>query len=313
MIRFIITACVWATACVASAQPAEYRIAADSAAGLRELLRYSGDPLPLVSGHRGGAGVGLPENCLATFSQTLEHGFAMLEVDPRVTRDGVVVLMHDATLDRTTTGSGPVAAHTLEQLKHLRLKDVHGTVTEHGIPTLSETFAWAKGRTVLVIDSKDLSVAQRVAQIEQHDAEAYAMIIAGSVRAAQECYQLNPEVMMEVMIPDRARLQDFEACGVPWENVVAFVGHEPTQDRGLIELLHARGVLVMAGTSRNLDRELAQQPGSQPDMLPQYSALLERGIDILETDLPRQVWPMLFRDTPIPAAAGALRPAPQGR
>jgi glycerophosphoryl diester phosphodiesterase len=47
----------------------------------------------------------------------------MFEIDPRITKDSVVVLMHDATLDRTTTGTGRVADHTWAELQQLRLKD----------------------------------------------------------------------------------------------------------------------------------------------------------------------------------------------
>ncbi|MCA9128392.1 MAG: glycerophosphodiester phosphodiesterase family protein [Planctomycetales bacterium] len=285
----------------------QYQIDAASANGLRELLHYGAELPPVVSAHRGGAGPGLPENCIATFEQTLAHGYAMLEVDPRLTRDGVVVLHHDATLDRTTTGTGPISEFSLGELKHLKLKDSNGVVTDHRINTLSEAFEWARGKAILVIDSKDLSVAQRVEQIEKHNAEAYAMIIAGSLKAAQECYQLNPNIMMEVMIPDRDRLGEFEAAGIPWDRVVAFVGHQPTEDQQLIQMLHDRGVLVMGGTSRNLDLELSQRRDGAQLLEQRYRDLVARGIDLIETDLPRSVWPILFGDSGGRQATRALR------
>ncbi|QEF98254.1 putative glycerophosphoryl diester phosphodiesterase 1 [Stieleria maiorica] len=290
-----------------STSPPRYRINTGTSGDLRRLLRYRNEPVPLVSAHRGGAGAGLPENCIATFEATLNHGYAMLEIDPRLSRDGVVVLHHDKTLDRTTTGSGPLSDLTLAQLKQLRLKDREGKVTDHHIPTLAEAFDWAKGKAILVLDAKDLSVAQRVKMIEQHQAEGFSMIIVGSVKQARECYELNPNIMMEVMVPDRQRLHEFEAAEIPWDNVVAFVGHDPTKDRGLIEMLHTRGVLTMAGTSRNLDRELVSA-GRVDTIRARYEALLERGIDLIETDLPRQVWPMLFSETAVPESADSLRP-----
>ena len=72
--------------------------------GLRELFRYTGDPLHLVSAHRGGAQKGFPENCIATFEDTLENTYAIMEIDPRYTKDGEIVVHHDDTLARTTTG-----------------------------------------------------------------------------------------------------------------------------------------------------------------------------------------------------------------
>ena len=101
-----------------------YTIDARTPEGLQELFAPGGDALPLVSAHRGGAGKGFPENCIATFEQTLRHCWSMLEIDPRYTKDHVLVLNHDPTLERTTSGTGRVADHTLEELKQLRLKDL---------------------------------------------------------------------------------------------------------------------------------------------------------------------------------------------
>src|SRR5688500_19536721 len=98
---------------------------------LQELLRRTPEAMPLVSAHRGGAQKGFPENCIATFENTLKSTFAMLEIDPRYTKDGEIVIHHDVTLERTTTGRGRVADFTLAELKQLRLKDPQGNPTEH--------------------------------------------------------------------------------------------------------------------------------------------------------------------------------------
>jgi glycerophosphoryl diester phosphodiesterase len=75
-------------------------------------------PLPLTFAHRGGAGL-WPENTLEAFRGAVALGSSHLETDLRMTRDGEIVLMHDARLDRTTNGSGEVSAHTLAELKRL--------------------------------------------------------------------------------------------------------------------------------------------------------------------------------------------------
>ena len=100
-----------------------HRIVTESPDALRDLFRFDGSSLPLVSAHRGGAVRGYPENCIATFEHTLRNTFSILEVDLQYTKDGQIVLLHDATLDRTTTGTGPVADRTLRELKELQLKD----------------------------------------------------------------------------------------------------------------------------------------------------------------------------------------------
>src|SRR6185295_7635002 len=64
-------------------------------------------PFPRVLGHRGG-GTLAPENTLAGLHTAYSYGFGGAEFDAKLTRDGVAILMHDDTLDRTTNGYGPV-------------------------------------------------------------------------------------------------------------------------------------------------------------------------------------------------------------
>src|ERR687894_2075423 len=73
---------------------------------------------PANIGHRG-LSARLPENTLAAFRAALEAGAGGIELDVRVTRDGHPVIMHDATVDRTTDGFGAVAGMTLEAVRRL--------------------------------------------------------------------------------------------------------------------------------------------------------------------------------------------------
>ena len=271
--------------------------------GLGELFRYTGESLPLVSAHRGGAQRRFPENCPATFENTLQHTFAIMEIDPRYTRDGAIVLHHDSTLERTTTGKGLVAERTLQELKELRLKDTEGVATRYRIPTLDEVLRWARGKTVLVLDQKDVSVEARVRAIQQHQAEAYAILIVYSFKDAQACYELNKNIMMEVMIPNRARFHEFEEAGIPWSNVVAFVGHTPPKDKQLLKMLHEKGVLCIAGTSTNLDRKLTvNRARGNSAIEEEYRVLLQRGVDVIETDCPREVGRLFYGKSAVPAS-----------
>lgn len=289
--------------------PALHRIHPQTSEELRELFNYTGDPLPFVSAHRGGPQPGYPENCIATFENTLKHTFAILEVDPRYAKDGAIVVHHDAKLERTTSGTGLVAESTLPELKRLQLKDPEGKLTPYQIPTLDEVLEWARGKTILLLDQKDVPVAARVRKIEEHRAEAFAMLIVYSFKEAQECYALNPNIVMEVMIPNREKLADFDKTGISWRNVIAFVGHTLPDDPKLFEAIHGKGACCIVGTSRHLDRQLAAGPGATIQRLgPDYRALLQRGADLVETDLPIQVGQLLLQATPTsPSKATFLR------
>lgn len=81
-------------------------------------MSFFGNPPPRVFGHRGAAALA-PENTLPSFALALALGARYLELDVHGTLDGWVVVIHDSTVDRTTDGHGPVAAHTKEQLLKL--------------------------------------------------------------------------------------------------------------------------------------------------------------------------------------------------
>jgi glycerophosphoryl diester phosphodiesterase len=288
-----------------------HRLDPQTPQGLHALLNYSNGPLPLVSGHRGGARTGFPENCIATFERTLQSAFAMLEIDPRYAKDGTVVVHHDATLDRTTTGSGAITNFTAAELKQLRLKDRDGQPTDFQMPTLDEVIAWARGKTVLVLDQKDVSAVDRAKIITRHQAEGYVMLIAVNFKDVQAVHQLNPNIAMEVMIPNLAKAQEFDTLGVPWRNVVAFVGHTPPEDVALYDYIHRKGARCMIGTSRHLDRQfITRQITDLKPLESQYRAFLARGADIIETDIPAPLGQMLYRETAVPAAVRKYFHAP---
>jgi glycerophosphoryl diester phosphodiesterase len=102
------------------------------------LLLASSGPVagqPLIAAHRGGAAL-RPENSLLGFRNALDLGADFLETDVHLTADGEPVILHDPTLDRTTTGTGPVAGRRLADLAPVRLRAADGTPTNEPLPTL---------------------------------------------------------------------------------------------------------------------------------------------------------------------------------
>src|SRR3990172_7572305 len=91
-------------------------------------------PATLLAAHRGGALL-WPENSLLAFRNAVALGADFIEFDVHLSRDSEVVVIHDSTLERTTSGSGPVKDPTGAQLKGGRFKDRAGGVTEEAVPT----------------------------------------------------------------------------------------------------------------------------------------------------------------------------------
>jgi glycerophosphoryl diester phosphodiesterase len=101
--------------------------------------------------------------------------------------------------------------------------------------------------------------------------------------------------MMEVMITSREKFATFDKTGIPWSNIIAFVGHSPPRDSGLYGLIHAKGTSCMAGTSRNIDRQFIDQHITRIESLSKaYHGLIDKGIDLIETDIPREVGQLIY-------------------
>ena len=93
-----------------------------------------------------------PENSLQALQNALFFGADIIETDVRQTRDGHFVMMHDATVDRMTNGTGRIADMTLEEVRRLRLRTNWGQSTQMPVATLEEYIEEARGRAHLYLD-----------------------------------------------------------------------------------------------------------------------------------------------------------------
>jgi glycerophosphoryl diester phosphodiesterase len=105
----------------------------------------------LVVAHRGDWR-NAPENSIQALRNSIEMGVDIMEIDLKMTKDSVLVLMHDKTIDRTMSGKGQPSSYTLDSLKMMTLKSAHGGPTTHHIPTFEEFMTEAKGRMFINID-----------------------------------------------------------------------------------------------------------------------------------------------------------------
>lgn len=93
-----------------------------------------------------------PENSIWAIRKAIEKGVDMVELDLAITKDSVLVLMHDKTINRTTTGTGAPSDYTLEEIKKFNLRDGLGVKTQMTIPTLEEVLAETKGKVLVNLD-----------------------------------------------------------------------------------------------------------------------------------------------------------------
>lgn len=123
-----------------------------------ELLRnkiLSGDTSTvIVVAHRGDWRYA-PENSIAAIEHSIKVGVDVVELDLQLTKDSVLIVMHDRQLERTTTGMGSVREWTMDSLRTLKLKNGCGIKTKHHIPTLEEALLAAKGKVLVNLDKAD--------------------------------------------------------------------------------------------------------------------------------------------------------------
>ncbi|MGE7776239.1 glycerophosphodiester phosphodiesterase family protein [Chitinophaga sp. NPDC101104] len=247
---------------------------------LRSFFRFTGNDIPFISGHRGGVNKGFPENSIEAFENTLRHTPATFEIDPRLTKDSAIVLMHDATLNRTTNGTGKVGDYTLAELKKMRLKDVDGNLTDFQIPTLEEAIKWARGKTVLILDKKDVPFEMTADIIRRNKAEGHVMVTVHTAKEAKWYHSRNPEIVFEAFVKTQKALEEYEQENIPWTHIMAYVGPDNKPElKPLYENLNKRGVMCMISTAPTYDKlpDAAERTKA-------YQAIIKDGASLIEAD-----------------------------
>lgn len=256
-----------------------------SADSLRSYFRYTKAAIPIISGHRGSHIPGYPENAIETLEYVLKHTPAFFEIDPRLTKDSVIVLLHDATLGRTTTGKGKLADHTWEEVRKFKLKDKNGNITPYRIPTLQEAIDWARGKTILNLDKKDVPPAMIADIIRRNNAGSFMLVTVHNAQQAKYYYDEDSSRMMSAFVKTEEAMKEYEAAGVPWTNMIAYIGSENKPgNKTMYDLLHARGVRCMISAAPVYDKLIFLQERAEA-----YRNIFASGADILESDYPIEV------------------------
>jgi glycerophosphoryl diester phosphodiesterase len=194
--------------------------------------------------------------------------------------------MHDATLDRTTMGHGPVKDLTLAEAQALPMKDVTGSPVDTHPPSLDELIEWAKGRTILNLDIKDAPAAQRLAIVRKHNAFGTVLFTVHDATEAKFFYDSDPRGLLACVIFTVEQMRTYEAAGIPWSNIaIGYVGTKSlAENKPLYDALHAKGTMVMVSTAPTNDK----LPTVSERALA-YRKVIEDGADILETDAPSKL------------------------
>lgn len=150
-----------------------------------------------IAAHRGGH-LTVPENSLASVDEAIRAGADIVELDVRETKDGVMVLLHDKNLDRTTTGKGELLQLTYAETQQLYLTH-QGEITRYRIPTFREALAYAKGKIMIDIDFKisGMEARKRAYEvIEELGMESQVLFFLYDYTEMDSLYKINPRIKM---------------------------------------------------------------------------------------------------------------------
>lgn len=272
----------------------------DSIEDLQAYFTYNPERDIIISAHRGGMQGGFPENCIASCEKTISEMPTFFEVDFSFTKDSVMVLMHDLTLDRTTTGKGAVEDYTYEEIQQFNLVDRNGNVTDYKIPTLKELLDWGDHKIVFNFDNKYINTkgvsderkqaALRFFARQLKEGGEWSMYhnIMLSVRSIEEALfywnQGIRNVMFCVEISSPEMYEAYDKCDIPWNYIMAYIrlAVDPSMQE-IYDKLHANGVMTMTSITGSSDKVK-----NDFDRHVAYFRELLAEPDIIETDYPSQ-------------------------
>lgn len=251
---------------------------------------------PGVIAHRGVVSEA-PENTLPAIAKAIELGCALAEIDLRYTADGEVVLVHDATLERTTDGTGSVARKTPAELKRLDAGTRHGaSFRGTRIPTLQEAIELARGRIQLYLDLKERDPLPVVRVVERLGARSNVYYRPYSHTALRLILAESPESRVLIDLGDWVqavgllatlrRAFPTAAISSDWQNWEPSAVAEARR-LGLPTFVN---VLGASDTPENL------------------RAAVALGFDYIQTDHPRQLLELLKSAEPASSTVAPRRP-----
>lgn len=246
---------------------------------------------PVFAAHRGGGGKFGPENTMYSYRKSVECGMVLLELDVRQTRDKHLVMMHDATVERTTDGNGFVDDYSLRELRKLDAAYYYPELRGSGveIPTLREFLDEFTPNTSLLFmfDFKDEgSIRASLEMIHEYNEVLHGRYILSS--AFEDTNTLLCTLCDPTKIPITTHIKQsmkmttfhdsslFNYCFPCAQSIYIFILLPPTirfWSRSLIEHLHEKGMRVLVC-------------GDELSKLPILQQCIDYGVDYIMTDRP---------------------------
>lgn len=255
--------------------------AAQVPADLSSCFFDPGCPYAVSVAHRG-ASRHAPENTLAAFEVAIELGAHAVELDVRTTSDGVLVLMHDGEVDRTTDGSGDISSMTWAEVQALTVPSEFAGIPDQRVPSFLEALEHIDGRLVVDVDVKDATGAAMAADIEAAGMVDRCFLLTKSPDKAADYRASAPGIAIMPNLASPAEIDDY----APYEPELAEVDFLDIAEAAPI--FAERGVRLF---SHGLGFEtVAAANGTAEES---WAGMIADGAQVIQTDYPELLVPYL--------------------
>lgn len=229
----------------------------------------------MVASHRA-AHQHYPENSLAAIQEAITIGVDIIELDIRVTRDGVPVIMHDQTIDRTTTGIGDIEQLDYGDIHSLKLLH-QGKVTDQSIPTLQEALMLCKGKVMVDMDMKTDKIDEVVEVVKAIGAIDQLIFFDADWEVLE---RISHKLDGAHLMPRAYKPNDIKKAVKRLDPVAIHI--DPSfYTAKTIKLANKHGLRIWINSLGDRDKALKRAPDVQASC-----KWLEKGANMVQTDLP---------------------------
>jgi glycerophosphoryl diester phosphodiesterase len=248
-------------------------------------------PRLLISAHRGGRDEA-PENTVAAFRYAAALGTPGAECDVHLSGDGVPVVIHDDTVDRTTNGTGEIRDLTAAALGALDARATHTDWPEPaGVPTFAEVLAVTREIDYFEVEIKadepsriEALVPLLIDAIDGAGRRGKVRFISFDPDACALCHRLAPDMMLSLLVNETTDVEIAQALELGCDGIA---GDVKTATEGFVAAAHERGLTVTIWTV-NEDTD--------------FDNMLAWGVDVVTTDRPRHMLARLAANTAVSSA-----------
>lgn len=226
----------------------------------------------VVIAHRGDH-TKVPENTIASLKEAIKSGADYAEIDLRTTKDGYLVLQHDATVDRMTGGKGKIKDLTLAEIQQLKVNNKNKPSKKvYRIPTFEEVLKTCKSKINIYLDFKDADVAETFRQIQAAGMENQVAVYVNSIPQYKQWREIAPKIPLITSVIE----------GITNKEQLSFF-----LDQASIEALDNIDDTGMIATANDNDVAVWMDVESDDESPEIWNTALSKGIQGIQTDHPK--------------------------